>query len=220
MRCAGSSSADCCPRWDRNRGRVGRRLSARPRACRHRRGNDLFPLRPAQRARGQHRAVDWSSAVLLGFASVLAAAWFPALSRTAESVDTLPRRADRAIPVRLSRGWILAGGSSLLLSLLLSVLTLRTGPPWLGFGAAFFVLAGFSSIAPVITASFSRAATGAIHQHIEVRLAAQNLSRALLRNAVTIASLATAVAMTVGIAVMVFSFRQTVGDWIKPGVDR
>ena len=158
----------------------------------------------------------WSSAVLLGFVSVLAAAWFPARAAAAlNPVDTLHHGARIEQSVRLSRGWILAGGSSLLLSLLLSVLALRTGPPWLGFGAAFFVLAGFSSIAPVITARFSRAATAAIHQHIEVRLAAQNLSRALLRNAVTIASLAAAVAMTIGVAVMVFSFRQTVGDWIN-----
>src|SRR5262249_39093699 len=52
-------------------------------------------------------------------------------------------------------------------------------------------------------------------QKIEPRLAAQNLGRTLLRNSVTIAALAAAIAMTVGVAVMVFSFRQTVGDWIN-----
>src|SRR5205085_11385115 len=148
--------------------------------------------------------------------SVLAAAWFPArAAANLNPVDTLHHGARIEQSVRLSRRWILAGGSALLLSFLLSVLALRPGPPWLGFGAAFFVLAGFSSIAPEITARFSRAATAAIRQPIEVRLAAQNLSRNLLRNAVTIASLAAAVAMTVGVAVMVFSFRQTVGDWIN-----
>jgi len=54
-----------------------------------------------------------------------------------------------------------------------------------------------------------------VQQGILPRLAAQNLGRTLLRNSVTIASLAAAVAMTVGVAVMVFSFRQTVGDWIN-----
>ncbi|MEO6971356.1 MAG: FtsX-like permease family protein [Chthoniobacterales bacterium] len=158
----------------------------------------------------------WSSALLLGLASVLAAAWFPARAAAAlNPVDSLHRGARIEQSVRLSRGWILAGGLSLLLSLLLSVLALRTGPPWLGFGAAFFVLAGFSSIAPEITARFSRAVGSLVHQHIEPHLAAQNLGRTLLRNAVTIASLAAAVAMTVGVAVMVFSFRQTVGDWIN-----
>jgi putative ABC transport system permease protein len=157
----------------------------------------------------------WSSAAFLGFASVLAATWFPARAAAAlNPVDTLHHGTRLERSVRLSRGWILAGGSSLLLSLVLSVLALRTGPPWLGFGAAFLVLAGFSSIAPEVTARFSRAMTLVIHPHVELRLAAQNLSRTLLRNSVTIASLAAAVAMTVGVAVMVFSFRQTVGEWI------
>jgi putative ABC transport system permease protein len=156
-----------------------------------------------------------SSAVLLGLASVMAAAWFPARAAARMNpVDTLHHSARVEQSAQLSRGWILAGGSSLLLSLVLSILALQTGPPWLGFGAAFFVLAGFSSIAPEITARFSRAAGAAIHRHIELRLAAQNLSRNLLRNAVTIASLAAAVAMTVGVAVMIFSFRETVSDWI------
>jgi putative ABC transport system permease protein len=42
-----------------------------------------------------------------------------------------------------------------------------------------------------------------------------NLSRALLRNSVTVAALAVAVAMTVGVSVMVFSFRKTVEAWIN-----
>jgi len=158
----------------------------------------------------------WSSAVLLGFASVLTAAWFPARAAAElNPIATLHHGARVEQSVRLSRGWIFAGVTSLLLSAVLSVLALRTGPPWLGFGSAFFVLAGFSAIAPEVTARFSRAVMMVIRQHIEPRLAAQNLSRTLLRNAVTIASLAAAVAMTVGVAVMIFSFRQTVSDWIN-----
>jgi putative ABC transport system permease protein len=50
---------------------------------------------------------------------------------------------------------------------------------------------------------------------IENELAAANLSRGLLRNSVTVAALAVAVAMTVGVTVMVFSFRKTVEAWIN-----
>ena len=50
---------------------------------------------------------------------------------------------------------------------------------------------------------------------IEINLAAANLSRALGKNSVTVAALACAVAMTVSIGVMVFSFRQTVKVWIE-----
>jgi putative ABC transport system permease protein len=158
----------------------------------------------------------WLSALLLGFFSVLTAAWLPAHSAAAtDPVETLHHGARIERAVRLSRGWILGGILSLLLSIALSVLALRTGPAWLGFGAAFFVLAGFSSIAPEVTARFSRLVRATVRTRIEPWLAAQNLGRTLLRNSVTIASLAAAVAMTVGVAVMVFSFRQTVGDWIN-----
>jgi putative ABC transport system permease protein len=70
---------------------------------------------------------------------------------------------------------------------------------------------------------FSRA-TGKVLRHfrprrrkhkIEAELAAANLSRALLRNSVTVAALAIAVSMVVGVSVMVFSFRKTVEAWIN-----
>jgi putative ABC transport system permease protein len=158
----------------------------------------------------------WSNALLLAFASVLGAAWLPARAAAAMNpVETLHHGARIEKAMRLSRGWMFGGAWSLFLAIALSALALRTGPAWLGFGAAFFVLAAFSSIAPEITSRFSRAVRATIHQKIEPRLAAQNLGRNLLRNSVTIASLAAAVAMTVGVAVMVFSFRQTVGDWIN-----
>ena len=115
--------------------------------------------------------------------------------------------------VRLSRAldfW--RGAFRLLLAVVFSSLALRTGPAWLGFGAAFFVLAGFSLLAPELISRFARAWKW---RAVEPRLAAQNLGRSLLRNSITIASLAAAVAMTVGVAVMVFSFRQTVGSWIE-----
>lgn len=158
----------------------------------------------------------WVSAVLLGLVSIVAAAWFPTRAAAVLSpVETLHHSTRIQQATRLSRGWIVAGSASLLLSALLSILALRTGPAWLGFGSAFFVLAGFSATAPLLTAGFSRIVTASIRQHIKVLLAAQNLGRAVLRNAVTIASLATAVAMTVGVAVMIFSFRRTVEDWIN-----
>ena len=157
----------------------------------------------------------WLSAFVLGLISVLAAAWLPARAAAAmDPIATLHHGTRIEKTDRLSRGWIFGSVLSLLLASVLSLLALRTGPPWLGFGAAFFVLAGFSSIAPEVTARFSRFVRANVRGRIEPWLAAQNLGRTLLRNSVTIASLGAAVAMTVGIAVMVFSFRQTVADWI------
>ncbi|HEX8897688.1 MAG TPA: FtsX-like permease family protein, partial [Chthoniobacterales bacterium] len=96
-------------------------------------------------------------------------------------------------------------------------------PRWLSFGAAFFVIAGFSLLVPRVMFHFSRAAAKFFRRvrprrrktKIEGELAAANLSKALLRNSVTVAALAVAVAMVVGVSVMVFSFRQTVAVWIN-----
>ncbi|MFN2476131.1 MAG: ABC transporter permease, partial [Chthoniobacterales bacterium] len=122
----------------------------------------------------------------------------------------------------LSPLWWLAGVGAVVVAGAFSYLALRTGPPWLGFGAAFFVLTGFSFLVPSVTSKFSALSTRALRKMmrvtqrplVEPNLAAANLSRALVRNAVTIASLAAAVAMTIGTSVMVFSFRRTVESWI------
>ena len=158
----------------------------------------------------------WASAIGLGFASVLIAAWWPAhLAAEMDPVDTLHQGVRIEKAVHLSRGWIATGLGALVCALVLSLFALRTGPPWLGFGAAFFVLTGFSALAPELTSRFAHGVNAVVRGRIEPRLAAQNLGRTLLRNSVTIASLAAAVAMTVGVAVMVFSFRQTVSDWVN-----
>ena len=155
----------------------------------------------------------WVSAFLLGAASVLIAAWFPAQSAAmSDPVQALHHGERLEGSIRLSRGWIVGGALALVLSAVLSFLALKLGPPWFGFGAAFCVLAGFSLAAPEAIFRFSGAWKS---RSAEGRIAAQNLRRALLRNSITIAALAAAVAMSIGVGVMVFSFRETVGDWIN-----
>ncbi len=155
----------------------------------------------------------WISAFGLGAASVLLAAWLPAeQAATSDPVQALHHGERLERSVHLSRGWFLGGLTALLVSVFLSLLALNHAPPWISFGAAFFVLAGFSLLTPETISRFSR---GLRWRTAERRLAAQNLARALLRNSITIAALAAAVAMSVGVAVMIFSFRQTVTDWIN-----
>jgi putative ABC transport system permease protein len=155
----------------------------------------------------------WLSAIALGFGSVLLAAWLPAqgAART-DPVQALHHGERIEKSVRLSKGWLVAAVVALFLSALLSVLALTTGPRWLAFGAAFLVLLGFSLIAPETISQFSRLWK---FRCAERQLATRNLSRSLLRNSITIAALAAAVAMSVGVLVMVFSFRETVTDWIN-----
>lgn len=155
----------------------------------------------------------WLSAFVLGFSSVLLAAWLPAQqAATSDPVQALHHGGRIERSARLSPGWLLAGLAILFCAALLSLLALKFGPRWISFGAAFFVLAGFSLLVPEAISRFSRGWKG---RAPERRLASQNLRRALLRNSITVAALAAAVAMTVGVAVMVFSFRETVNDWIN-----
>jgi putative ABC transport system permease protein len=163
------------------------------------------------------------AAVVLGVGSVVSAAWLPAnAAATMDPVRALSPGAFVEQSLRPSRWWILAGGASLVAAAVLSWSALASGPPWLGFGAAFFVLAGFSALVPGLTFGFGRGAFtvfSAMRRHVsrpfvEQTLAATNIGRSLHRNAVTIAALAAAVAMTVAVGVMVFSFRQTVGAWV------
>jgi putative ABC transport system permease protein len=161
---------------------------------------------------------------LIGVGSVFASAFFPAHAAAKQKpVEALHggMRVERSVHPSIS--WLVGGVLCLAIAVVFSWIALSTGPPWLSFGAAFFVIAGFSFLVPLVMFSFSRGARNILRRFrprqrrakIEAELAAANLSRTLLRNSVTVAALAVAVAMVVGVSVMVFSFRKTVEAWIN-----
>lgn len=153
-----------------------------------------------------------------GLAAVLAGAWLPAnAAARVDPVEALSRGVfiDRA--PRQSAAWLAVAAASLLLAALFSMLALRAGPPLLAFASAFFTLLGFAAFAPDAT---RRLAAVAAHLPLGAlwRIASDQLRRSLGRNAVTVAALATAVAMTIGLTVMIFSFRQTVARWMAQSI--
>lgn len=168
----------------------------------------------------------WSFALawMIGMGSVIASAWFPAHAAAKQDpVEALHGGTRLERSVNPSLAWLMSGTLCIFLAAAFSWLAIFIGPRWLSFGAAFFVVAGFSFLVPRIMFHFSRAAENLLRRfrphrrgvNIESALALANLSRALLRNSVTVAALAVAVAMTVGVSVMVFSFRKTVEAWIN-----
>jgi putative ABC transport system permease protein len=157
-------------------------------------------------------------ACAFGLAAVLAGAWLPAdAASRLDPVEALSRGAMVDHAQGRGAAWIKVAVGSLLLAVLCSFLALRTGPPLLAFAGAFFTLLGFAAFAPHATRHFSAGAArlplGALW-----RIAADRLRRSLARNAVTVAALATAVAMTIGLTVMIFSFRQTISRWMGQSV--
>ena len=146
-----------------------------------------------------------------GLGASLVAAWRPA--REAASCDPalVLRQGSMGDGAATSRGWAPWGVLALLLAALLSWLALRQGGRLLGFAAVGLLIAGFSLLVPLAVRIFARLATG---PGWVVRLASQHLVRSLHRNAVTIAALAVAAAMTVSVAVMIHSFRASVERWL------
>jgi putative ABC transport system permease protein len=159
---------------------------------------------------------------LAGFAAGLAAAivasWIPA--RQAAHVDPArvlhPGAAPEVFPLPPFR-LALAGLGLLGMAWGASAWALGGGPSLLGFLAAFLVLAGFSLQVPLAVRG-----AGAVLRRLPVtgpfallRIALDQTLRSMHRTAPTMAALATAAAMTVGIGVMIHSFRGSVLAWTE-----
>ncbi len=160
---------------------------------------------------------QFAAAAFFGIASVLVGAWMPAseAARIAP-VEALSGRC-AVVEKRSLRAWWLAG---ILFATAFAAgwCALRIGPPALSFATAFCVLAAFALLAPAATCFMGMLATRAPGAGILLRLAAENLHRSVHRNGITVAALATAIAMMVGLMVMIFSFRRSVSDWIEGSI--
>lgn len=155
-------------------------------------------------------------AVLFGMGAVVAGAWIPA--REAAGVDpvealavgTISEKAERHVGV-----WALAGLGCLLATGPCLWLALEGGVPWMGFGAAFFVVVAGALLVPGLSWLASRAYGGG---QIVARVAFQLFGRSLHRHSVATAALVSALAMVVGVTVMIHGFRKTVADWLAQTV--
>ncbi|HEX8833274.1 MAG TPA: ABC transporter permease, partial [Abditibacteriaceae bacterium] len=168
----------------------------------------------------------WWGAPLVGtglaVAAALPAAW--------EAAGTSPRAAiERATLHHTTTRWAwpLAGFGVvlLLIALLLCQPFLSSRTVYVGFAAVFFTLGGFALITPLLTLgggrlaqTVSHSAIGAKWLGIEGVLAGSYLQRALNRSSLVIATLMVALAMSIGLSVMVQSFRQTVAQWVTTTV--
>lgn len=146
-----------------------------------------------------------------GLGASLIAAWRPALEAASCDPALVLRQGSIGDGAATARGWAPWGLAGLLLSAVLSWLALQFGGRLLGFAAVGLLIAGFSLLVPFTVRVFAKVACGPGWM---VRLASQHLVRSLHRNAVTIAALAVAAAMTVSVSVMIFSFRASVERWL------
>jgi putative ABC transport system permease protein len=161
---------------------------------------------------------------LVGFAAgmiaSLLAAWIPGMQAAAVDPSRAlhPGTAPEIFPVPVGR-FAAVGGGLLLATILCSEISLHGGFPPMGFAAAFCVLAGFSLMVPITTVALTRLLRLAMTRWAQgawpmARMALEHTARSLHRIVPTCAALAAALAMTVGISVMIHSFRGSVVAWV------
>lgn len=148
-----------------------------------------------------------------GIGASLLASWKPAAEAAGSDPATILRSGSLmdSFPLR-SRHWAAFGFFALLISSAMSWWALRGGGRFLGFAAVGLLIAGFSLLVPSVVKIFASCVSG---PGWLVRLSTQHLLRSLHRNAVTIAALAVAAAMTVSVSVMIYSFRASVSSWLN-----
>lgn len=147
-----------------------------------------------------------------GLGASLIAAWRPAAEASACDPAVVLRPGLQGDSFsRESRHWGIWGVGALIVSAALSWGALHGGGKFLGFASVACLVAGFSLLVPAVVKLFVRLVHGPGWM---VRLAALHLGRSLHRNAVTIAALSVAVAMTVSVSVMIHSFRASVTSWL------
>lgn len=153
---------------------------------------------------------------LLGVGAAIIAALLPAweatrvVPRAAISRSAIEARVRRLVPRAAAAGLALIALSALLLAL-------PGGDLGAGFLALFGVVAGGSLLAPAATLGFVR-----VLQPLAGRIggslgpmSVRGVSASLSRTAVAIAALMVALSATVGVGVMVDSFRQSVARWLE-----
>ncbi|MDR3403689.1 MAG: FtsX-like permease family protein [Chthoniobacter sp.] len=162
---------------------------------------------------------QFAIAAFFGLATVIVGAWLPA--GEAARVDpvhalSLGAHAEGAVTRMPRHAWL--GIGVLVIALLAGWRALHGGYPAWSFAAAFCVLTAFALFAPIVTWSFGLLAARTRRAGVVWQLAAGHLRQSIHRNAVTVAALAAAIAMTVGLMVMIFSFRTSVDAWIHHGI--
>ncbi len=163
--------------------------------------------------------IPWEAIILgifSGLASIIAGAWLPASeAANANPVDILHmgrlREQTSGQPLRI----LIYSAFCSFFACTFSWFAIESGPPWLGFISAFFVLAaGSLLIPPLIMATAPPLALLASHFGIlPLRLAATGLVRSLHRISVTGAALSAAIALATGVAIMIHSFRESMSLW-------
>jgi putative ABC transport system permease protein len=154
--------------------------------------------------------------VLLGLGATLIASLFPAV----EAARSEPRDVQRRTQLegRMSRlfPWLALAGLALM-GLSLLAIRLPSQSLLLAFAALFLLILGFSLTVPRLLSLSTHLLEPLLNRLSPPigRLALRGLSRSLSRTGPAVAALTVAISATVGVGVMISSFRDTVNLWLQ-----
>ena len=152
----------------------------------------------------------------LGLGATMIAAYWPAREASNAEVSTVLKRSSNESKI-ISRILPLAGLGLLVGGIGVLILLIPNGGIAAGYSSLLFMIVGFSLIVPgliVGMAKLFRPLFGAVNGMIG-KMAVRGVVTELSRTSVAIAALVVAVAATVGVGVMVDSFRTTVVSWLE-----
>lgn len=175
--------------------------------------NDLYF--EVEVARATVGTVGLAKALAIGIAATLAAAGLPALEamrappRGLFSRSILERQARSASRFAVAFGLVVVGAGT-------AVLTLSPDELLLGFLGLFLLMFGYAALVPFATMLLMAGASALARRTagIVTRMAIGSVTAALSRTGLAVAALAVALSATVGVGVMIGSFRLSVERWL------
>jgi len=158
-----------------------------------------------------------STGLGVGFAATLLGVLIPAFEvSSTPPVIGLQRQSieDRAHGLK---GFLLACGLTLVVFSAGAAWASQFSVHW-GFASAFAMTLAFALFTPSFLSPFTHYVGAALRKYIrsiEGFLAARTIKASLSRTSIAVAALASALAMTIGVDTMIYSFRTSVSSWLK-----
>lgn len=165
--------------------------------------------------------LTWGTALegmLIGIGVSLLAAIAPALEASLVApVEAMARGREEYVSRTRSRGLLIWAIVLLGAAGVLAQLPPVDGQPIFAYGAVILLIAGTSAAIPSVVTTLASTTSGIVRWllGVEALVALRSLRASLNRTSVLTAALATAVAMTASVGIMVGSFRETVWVWMN-----
>lgn len=157
-----------------------------------------------------------AKAIVLGLGATLIASFWPAREASNAEVSTVLRRSSKESNISGKLGFLAVAGICAGL-IGVGILLIPNGGIVAGYSSLLFMIAGFSLAVPLFVVGMAkvfRPILGKINGLIG-KMSVRGVVSELSRTSVAIAALVVAVAATVGVGVMVDSFRTTVVSWLE-----